>query len=389
MPLVVFGVLAPDTYTSLRALLGFAFTTWAAARFYGDPLWLAFPKSGLVHLVQLLVVVALVLPIAIVGMARMQDDDPDPPPPAEVARTPHFVFRSHELQNLHHFLYQCAKHAARHDGERVWAADVAELDAVDALTGADRSAWDAAVATYRDGVIEHDLLFDDGMTALKGAIAAVVGAEETWPGVDDALAGALRTARPVYRKHFWPAHDAANRRWIADAVERLATHEAELVARTTAAYGGSWPEPHVLVDVLAYANWAGAYTTGDPAHVALSSTDPDLAGVFALEVLFHEAAHTSEMLRSFRLELQAAFASRGATAPRDLWHYFLFATAGGAVSRALAGGYVPYGERAGVYARGPGPTFVPVLDEHWGAFLDGSIERATALARIAEALAPN
>ena len=312
---------------------------------------------------------------------------------SEAARTPSFSFHSHELYNLHHFLYQCAKTAARRDGERVAGrpVTVVELDAVDALEGDERYAWLAAVDYYRRELIALDLLFDRRMYALKQLLTGIEDADGEWPaGIEEEHVLALRAALPVYRARFWPAHDAANRGWIATAVDALERHEAELVERMTSAYGGSWPPPPVRVDLCAYANWAGAYTTGGPAHVTLSSTDADNGGHGALETLVHEASHTPEMIGALRDALAAAYAARGAEPPDDLWHLFLFVTAGESVRRTLAGagveGYVHYGERAGVYARGAWAGQFPLLLEPWTAFLDGEINRATALARIAEAI---
>jgi hypothetical protein len=155
----------------------------------------------------------------------------------------------------------------------------------------------------------------------------------------------------------------------------------------TSAYGGSWPDSPVRVDVCAYANWAGAYTTGGPAHITLASSDPQAQGSAALEVLVHEASHTREMIGALREALAAAYQAQGAEPPRDLWHLFIFVTAGETVRRTLAldgiEGYVPYGERTGLYGRGAWALQLPLLLEPWTAFLDGELEREAALARIA------
>src|SRR5260370_31764689 len=56
-------------------------------------------------------------------------------------------------------------------------------------------------------------------------------------------------------------------------------------------YQTRWPREKIRVDVSAYANWAGAYTTVDPLRVTISSLDSRNQGPEALEVLFHEASH--------------------------------------------------------------------------------------------------
>ena len=261
---------------------------------------------------------------------------------------------------------------------------------VDALTGADRAAWDAAIAFYRAEAIQRDLLFDDRMYALKQALAAIEDADGEWPAdVDPGFEAALRSALPVYGAKFWPAHDYQNRVWIDEAVALLERFEEPLAERMMAAYGGAWPAEGVRVDVCAYANWAGAYTTGGPAHVTLSSGDPQGHGHGALELLMHEASHTRAMFRSFREELDAAVAARGAQAPRDLWHLFMFVTAGEVTRRTLADAgiaYTTYGERSGVYERGLSVALVPTVLREWGGYLAGEVSRDEALARIADAV---
>ena len=262
---------------------------------------------------------------------------------------------------------------------------------MDALRGAEREAWFTAMDFYRRDAISRDLLFNSGMYEIKGQLAAIQDPDGDWPvQLDEAYADALRTALPVYRANFWGAHDRANRAWIAAAVDKLNRYEQTLVGRMTAAYGGAWPQPPVRVDVCAYANWAGAYTTGGPAHITLSSTDPQAQDHAALETLVHEASHTRTMFGPVRTALAAAFDARGTTQPGDLWHLFIFVTAGDAVRRTLADngveGYVHYGERTGLYERGGWAAQHPVLQEHWGRYLDGGIDQATAMARIAAAV---
>ncbi len=316
--------------------------------------------------------------------------------PTETATsTPHFAFQSNLLLNLHHFLYQCAKMDARRDGERVPGrpVTVAEMDAVDALTGADSDAWLAGIDFYRSDAIARDLLFDGTLHTLKGVLVDIEdpNGEWIWPAdLDSEYESALRAALPVYEQHFWPAHDSRNRAWVATAMEHLARYEESLVERVIGAYGGAWPPAPVRIDVCTYANWAGAYTSRGPTHVTLSSADPNLQGHFALEVLVHEVAHSDELVGALAPPLTAAFEQRGAEIPRDLWHVLIFATSGGAVQRTLAAdgieGYEHYGVRTGLYSLGTWAALSQAVEEPWEAFLDGRVDRETALARIAEAL---
>ena len=51
-------------------------------------------------------------------------------------------------------------------------------------------------------------------------------------------------------------------------------------------YQSKWPKEKIRVEVCAFANSAGAYTTLDPLHVTIASTDPRNQGSDALGVLF-------------------------------------------------------------------------------------------------------
>src|SRR5262245_40790111 len=71
-------------------------------------------------------------------------------PAPRVEPAPRFVFQSHAWVNLHHFLRAEARRQARG----------AELDLPLAELGdAERAAWTAALAAYRD-LARRDLLFD-------------------------------------------------------------------------------------------------------------------------------------------------------------------------------------------------------------------------------------
>ena len=311
----------------------------------------------------------------------------------EVARTPHFVFHANELLNLHHFLYQWAKTEARRAGESVSGrpVEVLEAQALDALGGREGALWHDAVAFYRREAISKDLLFDGDLYRLKGQLAELDGLEEPWPDdLDDGFAEALQAALPIYRERFWPAHRARIRDWVAEACSGLERYGDTVLTRVTDAFGGAWPETPMRVDLCVYANWAGAYTSGDPNHIVQSVGGATHSGLGALETLAHEATHTSEIFGAFRGELASTFESRGEAVPRNLWHLFIFMTAGEAVARALAAdgrpGYEPYGQRTGLYSRGSWAEEYPSAIGPWRAYLDGDIDRAEALARIAEAL---
>ena len=78
---------------------------------------------------------------------------------------------------------------------------------------------------------------------------------------------------PIYRKYWWPAHNAANEAWIRDAAARTAMYAPAIIARLTALYGLPWFSGPVRVDVVRVGKSQGAYTSNDPTHIVVASAD--------------------------------------------------------------------------------------------------------------------
>ncbi len=125
-----------------------------------------------------------------------------------------FTLQSNFWVNLHHFVRVVAR----------------GMPAEGALTADERAVWDKAVETYRQRYVNRDLLFDDGMVAIKETLRQVPN-NALPPEIagEPELRATLIAAAPVYRKYWWPEHDAANRAWIA-AVEPLIERYGSKVA---------------------------------------------------------------------------------------------------------------------------------------------------------------
>jgi hypothetical protein len=313
-----------------------------------------------------------------------------------VAATERFAFWSDLEVNLHYFLYQWASGAGEAPRGR-WPVAVAEREELSALEAGERAAWQRAVDHYREHLIARNLLFDEEMKAIRNHLAGT--APEAASELVRATAAALADALPIYERRWWPAHDAANRRWVEALVPLLVRVEGGLAPRLAKAFGGSWPEAAVRVDVAAYANDLGAYSTeaaaGPAPHVVVSSGDDSYAGTAAVEMVFHEAGHSDTLIGAASGPLDAAVEAAGATgAPRDLWHALLFYTAGELAREALAAAgvpdYRPYAEANGLWPRGRGWAAArAAFDAHWRPYLaaGGGPGRDEALAAVARALA--
>ncbi len=149
---------------------------------------------------------------------------------------------------------------------------------------------------------------------------------------------------------------------------------------------------------MAYANWAGAYTTVDPLRVTISSLDQRNQGAQALEVLFHEGSHG--IAEAVQTAIIRECRQRDKPIPRDLWHALVFYTTGEVIRTVLAGysatqgdkggsvpgnGYTAYAVREGLYQRG-WKNYLDLLQRFWQPYLDGKASFDDAIARMVSAL---
>lgn len=303
-----------------------------------------------------------------------------------LALPPRFDFHSNFWINLHHFLY----HLAQPPGPPPRAPIVQPLGE---LTPDERRAWDAAIAYYRRNVIQHDLLFDDDLGRVKSALAGAgrdVALRDDLVGPE--LTRVLNDVAPIYRRHWWPTHDAMNHLWIAALEPLLATLGPPLASNLSTAYGAPWyPEP-IRVDVSAHAGVRVlAYTTGTThGHVVVSSTDPCDQGYSAVETLYHEASHTivDADVGTVGEAIVAAAKARHVPVPVDLWHALMFYTQGEFLRRQLAELGVAYAPESGVcdVYRGPWVQYREAADLFWLPHMLGAVPLDSAIGRMVDAV---
>lgn len=316
------------------------------------------------------------------------------PAPQEVGPPPVFEFHSGFWINLHHFLYGLAHE--QKDSPRPAAPPGGAK-----LTEEEQRAWKAAVDYYAVRYADLDLAVNSDLIILKDQLADVENCEEIsgrrGPRCDASLpkdiTHVLESAAPVYRAHWWSEHDRANRRWTAQVAPMVRQWGKDLAEELARIYGQQWPSARIRVDVTAYANSAGAYTTFDPLRVTMASLDARNQGPAAFEMLFHEASH------GLAQPVQAAIVRecrvRGKPIPRDLWHAIVFYTTGEAVKNVLsqagedAGGaaksYTPYAVREGLYTRG-WSNYLRVIEQFWQPYLEGKADFGDAIARMVSSL---
>jgi hypothetical protein len=329
------------------------------------------------------------------------------------APLPVFELHSGFWINLHHTLYQEARQRTVPPSRQANASRTSSGPTIKsapsispALTATEKKAWDEAVSYYAENYASKDLLFSTELIQLKNQLGDFEDCDELSgrkrkfcdAGLPLRLTQILEAAAPVYRAHDWPAHDRANRRWILRVAPLVRAQGVGLSERLAEIYQTRWPHEKIRVDVAAYANWAGAYTTVDPLRVTISSLDPRNQGAQALEVLFHEGSH------GIAEPVQAAIIrecrQRDKAIPRDLWHALVFYTTGEVIRPALAssmatagdkegnvpdGGYTSYASREALYQRG-WKDYFDVLQRFWQPYLDGQASFDDAIARMVSSL---
>jgi hypothetical protein len=129
------------------------------------------------------------------------------------------------------------------------------------------------------------------------------------------------------------------------------------------------------VNVSAWSNWAGAYSTNDSLLV-VSTMNTANQGLQGYEITFHEAMHQWDEAIYARLRKVAA-ANNIQKINDLLTHAIIFYTTGEAM-RSVAPAHVSYAEIAGIW-KGRMGFFKPALDAHWKPYLDGTTTLDEAL----------
>ena len=285
-------------------------------------------------------------------------------PPAQTNAL--FTFHSNPWLNLHHFARVSARGGPAPLG----------------LSEGDGRQWAAGIEFYKP-YAARDVLRDVGMVGIKHALRDAEG-KTSLDGIaiDADLKATLQGLMPIYQKHWWPAHDRANRAWIAAVEPLLARHGTALRQAITRTYDTTWP-PHPLpVDVTVSAGPTGAYTTGPPTHITMSAGEPSNQGLRALEMLFHESSHSP--VSDLFPRVGKAAAEQKVSVPPQLWHGVLFYTTGELTARELKAhgtAYTAYGG-ADLYASLCGAGCREKIAEHWTPRLDGKRSVEDALSAL-------
>ena len=332
---------------------------------------------------------------------------------SEYGPLPVFEFHSGFWMNLHHFLY----HEARARQQIKDARDSAGKSSAPvlrqapgssvSLSPAEQKLWDEAIAFYLANYAMKDLQVNIDLILLKDQLGDFEDCDELTgkkkltcdaglPGKEGAV---LESVAAIYRAHWWPAHNRANRRWVIGVAPLVREQGVGLSERLAEIYQSKWPKEKIRVEVSVFANFAGAYTTLDPLHVTISSTDPRNQGSDALEVLFHESSH------GLAIPVQNAISrecrQREKPIPRNLWHALIYYTTSevlrpimqGSTTGATSSGPtqkpkvppMPEELKNNLTQRG-WEDYLHVLTTYWQPYLDGRVNFEDAIAHMVSAI---
>lgn len=247
---------------------------------------------------------------------------------------------------------------------------------------------------YYDGHFTTRNLFDGFIDTLPTFFAA--GSAPTPPtskAIDEDWRRALLATAPIYRAHFWPAHERKGWAYVAGMRPLVVAHEAWFAERLVAVYGLPLPTAPIDVEITPVVPPFGGFTLGEPPYtppnealITLSSEDPSYAGDAGIEMLFHEVSHV--LVGRVEKGLADAAKRQGRKLDPRFWHDVVFYTAGHLTKERLGPGYVPYAERPSSQLFQPGDERLLALERSWQPYLDGQSTMAAAIDALAASFPP-
>jgi hypothetical protein len=221
---------------------------------------------------------------------------------------------------------------------------------------------------------------------MAGIKLALVSGNLSDPAIDKDLRAMLEAARPVFHKYFWPEEDGVNRAWIASVTERVKSTAPVVIPRLEKIYEAKWFSYPVRADAVWVGNWAGNFTTDNPTHSTLSSTDPVDQDWSGAEAIFHEFSHVLVDTLTARVNEKLGDAARQ---NGTLWHAIQFYLTGEVVREALASRNIDY--QPVVYASlfaGVWRAYRKPIEEAWEPYLQGRYSMDDAIAKTVKVVAP-
>jgi hypothetical protein len=293
-----------------------------------------------------------------------------------------FEFHSGFWINLHHFLYEQAAIATAGPKGTPHEAELSTDASIGVGLSEDESkTWSDALVYYRAKMLHQDLASDEEMVKIKNRLEDMEEASTVDNSdLDPRLIAVLDEAAPIYRAHWWFLHDKANQAWIAAVMPVVDTQGAALAQQVATAFETPWPDRPLRVDVVAYANYAGSYTTLHPSRITVSSIDGGNQGVAALEVLLHAASGV--LIDPISATVNQAYEKAKRNPPPEITHMILWFTSGFLVQQ-LYPNYTPYADHYALWVEHSQTGYRAALVRDWQPRLEGKMTLDAALTRLA------
>ncbi|KAF7781223.1 hypothetical protein PRUB_b0376 [Pseudoalteromonas rubra] len=259
------------------------------------------------------------------------------------------------------------------------------------LNAQDRQKWHAAIEQYQLHTSQprfHPLFSDSVLSELTEHLFDTNSAVTDLP-VNDLTRGYF-AVMSSYRDEIWPQHQAQNQAWTAQSIALLDEYGEQVCSRLNEIFGTDVivAQQHRVLTVARPFTHAGAFTSGRNLITFINTYQAGFNDWFALEMLFHEVAHTSFPDSPLYQALESRAKQQGKQAAfKSLWHPMLFYIVGEATRQALAAQghtFVPYAHWKGLYKNRPEP--LAKLTQYWQPYMAGQVSQQQAINNLIEAL---
>ena len=254
--------------------------------------------------------------------------------------TDYFEFENNYWVNLHHFLYQRADGSQfrKLQSDSLKFIDIGEMAIEKRLSEYEQRFLNEAIKYYKDSIITKTLRRE--LNANRNWLQD----KEENQVILDTLFGKnftqiLNKVSPLYREYFWDIHKSHNYSILNEHIATIDEIEEEVIEKMERLSLNQWPDStKVRVDLTAYANWAGAYTTSIPKmNIIVSTLDPSKVTSSFVETVLHEGSHLLYLFDASPIRDKIYFRSEELNVqfPRNLWHASMFYLCGRATQDEL------------------------------------------------------